>query len=940
MSSTGSESSATLIGGGVSVRSWLCAGLSVLLCLALFMAGGRAASAAEVGPDPGAPVTVTGRAGYLVDGVFQPASRLGMVIFTSPTADTPTTTVQADRFGQFTATVIAGATYTVNGSMSDSPMGAYTYNLAAASSMEFAGGEVLDLVVPTSQVTVQVRDPDGQPVSGASISTSSSTMNTGAPVVQADQGGVSGKTSDAGTVVTHIPTGAHLTGSALHLPGGLSIPQTLPDITGDLTFGLTAPATASVTGRMGLVVDGVFQPPTDTGGITQVRLTPQAPNTSRTSVSPDSLGHFTATVIAGDSYQVSGSFYNPATNQPPSWAGSVSFEAASGMVLAGGEVLDLAIPTSRVTVHVRDAQGRPVTGASINIAASTKDSSQPIQSVISGKTAATGTFGTIGDLVFDIPTGASLSGSKLSLNGLVFPQSFPDITSDTTITVTPQATASVTGRLGFVVDGAFQSTIPGGRVTFTQETPNTPTSTAQPDSSGRFTASVNAGTAYTVAGFVASPAPGLSATFEAVAPETFAGGEVVDLAIPTSRLAVTVRDKTGHPLSGASISTAFSTRGTGQPVVESQGTDSSATTSAAGTVVTHLPTGAHLTDSILRLSGGLALPVTLPDVTGDVTLLIRYDSDTGTVTLPPVTTIAMALLQGPQVTDVMIVSATVRDSVVVAQTPTGTVQFSYTLNGGPTLAVGAPVPLDASGVAVLSLDQGLPHVGPGPYRYVLTAAYTPTPSSQFTAGVSAPVLASWQGNDIPCTSGCPDPQAMVATVPAGSLVISTPYTAAHPFDLGTMTLNENATELSASAPFGTADPSAPAGTDPGTLDTDPSAPTTNGVTITDARPGDVGWTASAQSTDFTGPAGNTTPIPGDNLSFTGVTPKYLAGNGLHAGSVSTNDITAFGATAKPFARTTAGQGPGTVNIYGTFGLTAATSTRAGAYGATVTFTIA
>jgi hypothetical protein len=257
-------------------------------------------------------------------------------------------------------------------------------------------------------------------------------------------------------------------------------------------------------------------------------------------------------------------------------------------------------------------------------------------------------------------------------------------------------------------------------------------------------------------------------------------------------------------------------------------------------------------------------------------------------------TVALALTQGPSVTDVVTVLATVGGSVVVSQTPAGTVQFGFALDGGPAQALGAPVTLDPSGAAMLSLDQGLPSVGPGPSSFVLTAAYTPAPLSPFTAGVSVPLLVGSQGsNPPPCGKNCAAPQAMVVTVPAGSLVIST-------------------------------------------------APTANDVTITDTRAGNLGWTASAQATDLTGPAGKTTPIPGDTLSLTGVTPRYLSGNALQAGSVSTDDITVFGTAAKSFARKNDGQGPGTVDIYGTLGLIA-NSTRAGAYAgdyaATVTFTI-
>jgi len=70
-------------------------------------------------------------------------------------------------------------------------------------------------------------------------------------------------------------------------------------------------------------------------------------------------------------------------------------------------------------------------------------------------------------------------------------------------------------------------------------------------------------------------------------------------------------------------------------------------------------------------------------------------------------------------------------------------------------------------------------------------------------------------------------------------------------------------------------------------------------------------------------------------SFTGVTPKYIAGNAIQSGVV-TNDITAF-KTKKAFATTT--KGPGTVDITGTMTLTAPTSTKPGLYTATVTFTI-
>jgi hypothetical protein len=156
---------------------------------------------------------------------------------------------------------------------------------------------------------------------------------------------------------------------------------------------------------------------------------------------------------------------------------------------------------------------------------------------------------------------------------------------------------------------------------------------------------------------------------------------------------------------------------------------------------------------------------------------------------------------------------------------------------------------------------------------------------------------------------------MMVDVPAGTLVISTPYTADNPFELGTLLLNSTGTGLFASAPFGGM----------------------GALTITDSRPDSPGWTAAAQTTDFVGAFGNGTPIDGNNLSFTDVLPSYLPGNALADGSVLTSPIDHFKDARKAFASTT--EGPGTVGITGELGLTAPTSTEPGRYTATITFTV-
>lgn len=241
---------------------------------------------------------------------------------------------------------------------------------------------------------------------------------------------------------------------------------------------------------------------------------------------------------------------------------------------------------------------------------------------------------------------------------------------------------------------------------------------------------------------------------------------------------------------------------------------------------------------------------------------------------------------------------------------------------------GSPVALTATG-ADYSYNPPQPVAPATTVSQTITAVFVSASVAAYGSSADATgvvVLTTTPAN-------APDPQTFVASVPQGSLVISTPYTPANPFNLGTMQLNAIGTQLSASAPFG--DPAAPAATDPG-AGSAATVSRSNGVTITDTRATSTGWSAYAQTTDFTNPSLNT-PIDGNLLSFTGVTPKYLTGNNLQAGNVLTNDITAFKSVKKSFATT--GKGPGTVNITGVMTLLAPTSTKAGLYTATVTFTI-
>jgi hypothetical protein len=246
----------------------------------------------------------------------------------------------------------------------------------------------------------------------------------------------------------------------------------------------------------------------------------------------------------------------------------------------------------------------------------------------------------------------------------------------------------------------------------------------------------------------------------------------------------------------------------------------------------------------------------------------------------------------------------------------GTVQF---FDGAASL--GAPITLLAGSATLVYSNFA---VGPHP----ITATFVPADPALLVGSTSLTVTHT---ATVPSCSTCTDPQTVVVTVPVGTLSITTPYSPQNPFDLGTMALSADGLRFSALADF-------PAAGDR--------------LTITDTRAGQQGWTASAGTTDFVNGANS---INGQNLSLINVVPDYIAGNALQFGSVTVNDVVsstvngyAPGAggsdglkspPANPFASAAAGNSVGTVDVRGVLKLIAPTSTPAGLYTATLTFTV-
>jgi hypothetical protein len=362
-------------------------------------------------------------------------------------------------------------------------------------------------------------------------------------------------------------------------------------------------------------------------------------------------------------------------------------------------------------------------------------------------------------------------------------------------------------------------------------------------------------------------------------------------------------------------------------------TDTIAPSAASGTV--QFKNGSTDIGSPVAVSGGVASTTAAITTAGANTITAVYTptalsgfsgSTSNSVVINathviPTTTVALAAnpTTGPAFTPVTL-------TATVSPMADGTVKF---FDSGAQIGVAAT----SGGVATLVYSGFAEGDHPA-----ITASFTPNDPTNSAAATSPAV----DFNATAASGPAPDPQSIEADVAPGSLAITTPYTPTHPLNLGTLALDANGSMLSASAPFGD-----------GTLATyGSSGPDgTGSIQIVDTRAGNANWTASALASALTD--GGTNSINAQNVGLTNLVASQVAGNAQTPGNIGlTNNAAANppvapaapgsaglgGSTAHVFADTIAG-GDGTIKITGLLTLNAPTSTQAGHYTGTITFTV-
>jgi hypothetical protein len=310
---------------------------------------------------------------------------------------------------------------------------------------------------------------------------------------------------------------------------------------------------------------------------------------------------------------------------------------------------------------------------------------------------------------------------------------------------------------------------------------------------------------------------------------------------------------------------------------------------------------AHLNNQVLAVGTHSLKAVYTPANTQTLAFNTSTSSTSSFVINGIATTTAAGATPGADVTAPVDLTATVTPAGV-----TGSVVFK---DGASTIA--GPVTVDNTGLATAS------HTFNTPGSHTVTAVFTPDAGSSNYSGSNGSVtftLAPPSGVSV-------DTQTVTATIPTGTITVTTPYTPANPLDLGTLALTPALDGYKGSAQF-------------------------NDIHVIDTRDGALPWALTAIAGNLGDGSGHF--INGENLGLTNLTPEAANNPGIGVITTHDNPVPAVplapsdtgsaGLGGVPHTVFSANQGPSDVLYSGTLTLFAPTTSVSGLYTGTITFT--
>ncbi|WP_173054852.1 carboxypeptidase regulatory-like domain-containing protein [Phytohabitans houttuyneae] len=634
--------------------------------------------------------------------------------------------VQADVNGHYALDVLAGTyRYSVDcGGCRGTNF--YTY-VTLNAPVEIDHDLTRDVIAPIATLTVAVRNADGTPVSGASMNYNFTNVDT------ADYSGRtygSGNTDTSGNLTAPVLIGLPQQSTSIRLPGGLNIPITLPAINGDTSTTVTVPASVRVQGT---VRDAAGSPLRNA----TVILSSTSPGGSNGFVQADVNGHYALDVLAG-TYRYSvdcggcrgTNFYTYVTLNAP-------------VEIDHDLTRDVIAPIATLTVAVRNADGTPVSGASMNYNFTNVDTAD-----YSGRTYGSGNTDTSGNLTAPVLIGLPQQSTSIRLpGGLNIPITLPAINGDTSTTVTVPASVRVQGT----VRDAAGSPLRNATVILSSTSPGGSNGFVQADVNGHYALDVLAGTYRYSVDCGGCRGTNFYTYVTLNAPVEIDHDLTRDVIAPIATLTVAVRNADGTPVSGASMNYNFTNVDTADYSGRTYG---SGNTDTSGNLTAPVLIGLPQQSTSIRLPGGLNIPITLPAINGDRRLFYIFDRTTGALYLddqPPtvIPEVDAEATNGWYNTPVTVTWKSV-DPRPSSGTPTRPDPITVSTEGADQLVTSEPSCDPAGNCATGSIRLSIDRTPP-----TITADVAPAANDH-----------GWHNNQMTVTFTCEDPLAGVATCPA------------------------------------------------------------------------------------------------------------------------------------------------------------------------------
>jgi len=333
------------------------------------------------------------------------------ITFNSPL--NPGNQVQADSSGNYSATLLADQNFTAdivtNGTaysdFSGLPIGTLDHS------------QTYNIVLPTAQLTVSVRDQNGNPITGGTFQYNGTELSPlpGLPGASVYTYSTPGAQLDAnGNTTLAVPAGITLSNPRIVLSNGLVVPATVPVMNGDRSVTVIVPASIQVQGSV-----------TDNAGNAYpgARITFNSPLNPGNQVQADSSGNYSATLLADQNFTA-----DIVTN-------GTAYSDFSGLpigTLDHSQTYNIVLPTAQLTVSVRDQNGNPITGGTFQYNG-TELSPLPGLPGASVYTYSTpgAQLDANGNTTLAVPAGITLSNPRIVLsNGLVIPFMLHPISAD------------------------------------------------------------------------------------------------------------------------------------------------------------------------------------------------------------------------------------------------------------------------------------------------------------------------------------------------------------------------------------------------------------------------------------------------------------------------------------------------------------------------------